>query len=215
MTHVFCSSLFLFSSFVLLQGSRPLCISPSMALMQRYIWSLLFPVCTLKYNYLVFLLNPSAISVLWLLLLSIAELLLPRSQLFPLPWLASLLYMFCWYFRFLFCMLLSILLGSVLRHKSGCWCFEWAVYAPGACYMNLRTFYVSKLAKCHHVSYLPGWSRGWSWGRLLGAERKRRKLEGTKDRTYKGEQSDRGHTTRRSHKYLRLRLHNFLIRMSK
>ena len=35
-----------------------------------------------------------------------------------------------------------------LRHKSGCCCFGWAVYAPWACYMNLRTLYVSKLAKC-------------------------------------------------------------------
>ena len=26
--------------------------------------------------------------------------------------------------------------------------FGWAVYAPWACYMNLRTLYVSKLAKC-------------------------------------------------------------------
>ena len=35
-----------------------------------------------------------------------------------------------------------------LRHKSDCCCFGWAVYAPWACYMNLRTLYVSKLAKC-------------------------------------------------------------------
>ena len=35
-----------------------------------------------------------------------------------------------------------------LRHKSGCCCFGWAVYAPWACYMNLRALYVSKLAKC-------------------------------------------------------------------
>jgi hypothetical protein len=26
--------------------------------------------------------------------------------------------------------------------------FGWAVYAPWACYMNLRALYVSKLAKC-------------------------------------------------------------------
>ena len=35
-----------------------------------------------------------------------------------------------------------------LRHKSDCCCFGWAVYAPWACYMNLRALYVSKLAKC-------------------------------------------------------------------
>ena len=35
-----------------------------------------------------------------------------------------------------------------LRHKSGCCCFGWAVYAPWACYMNLRTLYVIKPAKC-------------------------------------------------------------------
>ena len=35
-----------------------------------------------------------------------------------------------------------------LRHKSGCCCFGWAVYAPCACYMNLRALCVSKLAKC-------------------------------------------------------------------
>ena len=35
-----------------------------------------------------------------------------------------------------------------LRHKSDCCCFGWALYAPWACYMNLRTLYVSKLAKC-------------------------------------------------------------------
>jgi hypothetical protein len=35
-----------------------------------------------------------------------------------------------------------------LRHKSGCYRFGWAVYAPWACYMNLRALYVSKLAKC-------------------------------------------------------------------
>ena len=35
-----------------------------------------------------------------------------------------------------------------LRHKSGCCCFGWAVYAPWACYMNVRTLHVSKLAKC-------------------------------------------------------------------
>ena len=34
------------------------------------------------------------------------------------------------------------------RHKGDCCCFGWAVYAPWACYMNLRTLYVSKLAKC-------------------------------------------------------------------
>jgi hypothetical protein len=35
-----------------------------------------------------------------------------------------------------------------LRHKSDCCCFGWAVYAPWACYVNLRALYVSKLAKC-------------------------------------------------------------------
>ena len=35
-----------------------------------------------------------------------------------------------------------------LRHKRDCCCFEWAVYAPWACYMNLRALYVPKLAKC-------------------------------------------------------------------
>ena len=35
-----------------------------------------------------------------------------------------------------------------LRHKSDCCCVGWAVYAPWACYMNLRTLYLSKLAKC-------------------------------------------------------------------
>jgi hypothetical protein len=35
-----------------------------------------------------------------------------------------------------------------LRHKGGCCCFGWAVYAPWACYMNLRALYVSKLEKC-------------------------------------------------------------------
>ena len=34
------------------------------------------------------------------------------------------------------------------RHKGDCYCFGWAVYAPWACYMHLRTLYVSKLAKC-------------------------------------------------------------------
>ena len=35
-----------------------------------------------------------------------------------------------------------------LRHKSGCFCFGWALYASWAFYMNLRTLHVSKLAKC-------------------------------------------------------------------
>ena len=37
-----------------------------------------------------------------------------------------------------------------LRHKSDCCCFGWAVYAPWACYMNLRALFVFvfKLAKC-------------------------------------------------------------------
>jgi hypothetical protein len=33
-----------------------------------------------------------------------------------------------------------------LGNKSDCGCFGWALYAPWACYMNLRTLYVSKLA---------------------------------------------------------------------
>ena len=41
-------------------------------------------------------------------------------------------------------------------------------------------------------------------GRQPGAEEKRETPEGTKDRTDKGEQSNRGHTTRRSHKYTSL-----------
>ena len=36
-----------------------------------------------------------------------------------------------------------------LRHKGGCCWLGWAMYSPWACYMNLRTLYVSKqLAKC-------------------------------------------------------------------
>ena len=35
-----------------------------------------------------------------------------------------------------------------LRHKGGCCCFGWAVYAPWACNMNLRALYAFKLAKC-------------------------------------------------------------------
>ena len=46
-----------------------------------------------------------------------------------------------------------------LRHKSGCCCFGWAVFASWACYMNLRTLYVSELAKCMS-SYLPEKSLG-------------------------------------------------------
>ena len=30
------------------------------------------------------------------------------------------------------------------RHKGGCCCFEWAVYAPWACYMPLRALYNPK-----------------------------------------------------------------------
>jgi hypothetical protein len=43
-----------------------------------------------------------------------------------------------------------------LRHKSDCYCFGWAVYAPWACYMNLRALYVSKLANSKMSSYLHG-----------------------------------------------------------
>ena len=35
-----------------------------------------------------------------------------------------------------------------LRHKSDCCCFGWAVYAPWACYMNLRALYNPKPPKC-------------------------------------------------------------------
>jgi hypothetical protein len=31
--------------------------------------------------------------------------------------------------------------GHKLRHKSDCCCLGWAVYAPWACYMNLRALY--------------------------------------------------------------------------
>ena len=34
-----------------------------------------------------------------------------------------------------------------LRHKSDCCCFGWAVYAPWACYMNLRALYNPKRPK--------------------------------------------------------------------
>jgi hypothetical protein len=46
-----------------------------------------------------------------------------------------------------------------LRHKSGCCCVGCAVYAPWACYMNLKTLYISKL-ESEMPSYLNGWSRG-------------------------------------------------------
>jgi hypothetical protein len=35
-----------------------------------------------------------------------------------------------------------------LRHKSDCCCFGWAVYAPWACYMDIRALYTTKPPKC-------------------------------------------------------------------
>ena len=35
-----------------------------------------------------------------------------------------------------------------LRHKSDCCCFGWAVYAPWACYMEIRALYTTKPPKC-------------------------------------------------------------------
>ena len=33
------------------------------------------------------------------------------------------------------------------RHKGDCCCFGWAVYAPWACYMDIRTLYTTKPPK--------------------------------------------------------------------
>ena len=42
---------------------------------------------------------------------------------------------------------------SEIRHKGGCYCFGLAVYAPWACYMDIRALYTTKPAKfalsCH------------------------------------------------------------------
>jgi hypothetical protein len=57
------------------------------------------------------------------------------------------------------------------------------------------------LAMCVGVGVGVGtwvWVWVWVW-KAAGGEKKRETPEGTTDRTDKGEQSDRGHTTRHSH----------------
>ena len=35
-----------------------------------------------------------------------------------------------------------------LSHKGGCYCFEWAVFAPWVCYMDIWALYNPKTPKC-------------------------------------------------------------------
>ena len=76
---------------------------------------------------------------------------------------------------------------------------------------------ICEFAVCLHMGIMEVRQlRGGRWqGTGKAAGGKRETPEGTKERTDKEEQSDRGHTTGAVTNALRLHLHNFLIRLSK